>query len=171
MNDEVELHCDPIGQSPIEIIWFKKAESRSGSNLEDERKMIGSGMDSRRYGSSRYNTVNQFDIKDKYQDQEKLFAATIDGDPSEVFDLGSSSAANSFQNAPHINNNNKVASGDVEGNLLGSFKNDPTRFVIKQTKRHDSAEYTCLASNRFGHDEKVIKLFVQGKIDDSFFDA
>lgn len=193
LNENVELDCDPIGQSPVDVVWFWRQsqtsnfayhhqhhhnhqENRLNSNGHQQQLITNSTAKSH-HSPIPINKANQSLVNGNFQHNQmqtspsvdsslqldrRLFAGSIRTDliqpsgsiskvwPTEssserqqtFFDLGGSITFEVLKRNP---------------SLQGEF----VRMVIKQAKRIHSADFVCQASNRYGTDEKLVRLLVQ----------
>jgi len=179
LGDRIELDCDPMGQSLVEISWFMRNQAQS-QHLVNQSQASGQS----------YKSAHNFTHIDPstYRPQSllrpqtpaaenhgrRLFIGTIRPDLYHHESSESQDASN-LSNHGHLS---RATTSDWESQLEPHFVDlDPSmsfellkradgqgefvRLVLSQAKRMHSAEFVCQASNRYGSDEKLIKLLVQ----------
>lgn len=140
--DHLELDCDPVGQSPIELVWLKRPLTLYGSNQS------GSGAPLARQASLQADSQTR-----------RLYASQIRTDLSST----PSTVSSVEQQHPHFSIDDSITfqTHTYRRSTSDDVKAELVRLSIDQVRRQHSAEYVCKATNQYGTDEKVIKLLVQ----------
>lgn len=187
LNEKVELDCDPIGQSPVDVVWFWRQGSSLGhqnqqqlqaitSSNGDQQQLISNltGLNHHSYGGN--NMANQSSRQQQplrhslgpleTSVDRRLFSGSIRTDisPGQQQQLSQTGASKWHTGSPKqqtlVELDSSMAFELVKRGGSDS-QSELVRMNIKQAKRIHSTDFVCQASNRYGSDEKLIRLLVQ----------
>lgn len=209
INERIEFDCDPIGQSPVDVVWFMRPQiasiaSRPHNNISSSSTLSMSHQLSHQISRDSYENqmmTNNSSASSSFEHHQKtvqtntgenlgrrLYMATIRTEfshrdqkySSTSIALQSNSGGVSQQNL-HLESyirsqNPSLIMSEHVLDEMTPFLSEPyisfelmrrqtdsefLKLIIKQAKRQHSTDFICKATNRFGSDEKLIKLLVQ----------
>lgn len=179
MNENVELDCDPIGQSPIEIIWFERHSQQLtnvNANNNNNHKQLISNLTTIITPNGNINnnikqqatTINQnaevpsnIRMLSDNSFGRRLFMGTIRTNDEFNTNQPATPVLQASQTSQKLVELDSSMAFELIRNSNNNQQQELVRLLIKQVKRSHSADYICQAANRYGSDEKLIRLLVQ----------
>lgn len=188
LNEHIELDCDPIGQSPIELVWYMRhsqtSPTSSSNQLNHTSSLIIGQSPSSTQSPSFTNQSSMMIMQQQQQQQQqnnnnnqpqnaglgrRLFIGTIRGSETVQANHHQQSAESSSKKRAELEQFDPAQLVDSAWSGSMSFElarksdgqGELVRLIIKQAQRSHSADFICQASNRFGGEEKLVKLVVQ----------
>lgn len=151
--EQVELDCDPNGQSPIEMAWIQRPLAAQSGAVNQSLSKHYPQRDSN--NSDRRLFVGQLrtDLSDRNLDPKSSLdlQQMLDNQHIAQQQLPISSPDNLMAFEIH----RRASSANAE-----DPKSELGRLIIKQARRSHSSDFICRATNKYGTDEKTIRLLI-----------
>lgn len=165
LAERVELDCEPSGQSPIDITWSMRPPGSTAIQQQQQSAPANPNQLELAHATTTQSPLHSANASSSGLGRP-LFVGTIRTElPVAEFAAAAPATRAGEQvsiGAPgepshsvdvHFEVHRRAVTGDLASELV--------RMVITRAARHLSADYVCAAQNKFGRDERLIRLLVQ----------